>query len=42
MAAQELAGQLKIQNITITPDMLGNVLEKAARLGLGKWEAKAQ
>jgi hypothetical protein len=38
LAAQELAGQLKIQNITITPDMLGAFLEKAARLGIGKLE----
>lgn len=39
LAAQELAGQLKIDNLTITPDMLGALLEKAARLGVAKLEA---
>lgn len=38
LAAQELAGQLKIQNLTVTPDMLGGLLEKAARLGVAKLE----
>ncbi|HEY2408006.1 MAG TPA: SPFH domain-containing protein [Polyangiaceae bacterium] len=38
LAAQELAGQLKIDNLTITPDMLGGLLEKAARLGFAKLE----
>ncbi|MFZ5896033.1 MAG: SPFH domain-containing protein [Myxococcota bacterium] len=38
LAAQELAGQLKIDSLTITPDMLGALLEKAARLGVAKLE----
>jgi hypothetical protein len=41
LAAQELAGQLKISNLTITPDMLGGLLEKVARLGLVKPEGGA-
>jgi len=36
LAAHELAGQLKIDNLTITPDMLGALLEKAARVGFAK------
>lgn len=36
LAAQELAGQLKINNLTITPDMLGGLLEKLAHLGVAK------
>lgn len=36
LAAQELAGQLKINNLTITPDMLGGLLEKVVRLGVAK------
>jgi len=42
LAAQELAGQLKIQNLTVTPDMLGGLLEKAARLGVAKLEGGAK
>jgi hypothetical protein len=42
LAAQELAGQLKIQNLTITPDMLSDLLGKAARLGVAKLEAGAK
>lgn len=42
LAAQELAGQLRIDNLTITPDMLGGLLEKAARLGVAKLEAEAR
>lgn len=39
LAAQELAGHLKIDNLTVTPDMLGALLEKAAaRLGVAKLE----
>lgn len=38
LAAQELAGQLKIDNLTVTPDMLGALLEKAAKLGVTKLE----
>lgn len=38
LAAQELAGQLKIQNLTVTPDMLGGLLEKVARLSVAKLE----
>jgi regulator of protease activity HflC (stomatin/prohibitin superfamily) len=41
LAAQELAGQLKIDNLTITPDMLGGLLEKAARLGVARLERGA-
>lgn len=42
LAAQELAGQLTIDNLTITPDMLGSLLEKAAKLGLQKLEGEHQ
>ncbi|HSC88136.1 MAG TPA: SPFH domain-containing protein [Polyangiaceae bacterium] len=42
LAAQELAGQLKIDNLTITPDMLGALLEKAARLGVAKLEGEVR
>jgi regulator of protease activity HflC (stomatin/prohibitin superfamily) len=38
LAAQEMAGQLKIDNLTITPDMLGALLEKVAKLGVAKLE----
>jgi len=38
LAAQKLAGQLKIDNLTVTPDMLGGLLEKVARLGVAKLE----
>ena len=38
LAAQELAGQLKIESLTITPDMLGGLLEKFARLGVARLE----
>lgn len=38
LAVQELAGQLKIDNLTITPDMLGTLLEKVAKLGIAKLE----
>lgn len=41
LAAQELAGQLKIESLTVTPDMLGGLLEKVARLGLAKLEGDA-
>jgi len=40
LAAQELAGQLKIEHLTITPDMLGGLLEKFARLGVAKLEGQ--
>jgi len=40
LAAQELAGQLKIEHLTVTPDMLGGLLEKAARLGVAKLEGQ--
>jgi hypothetical protein len=42
LAAQELAGQLKIEHLTITPDMLGGLLEKAARLGVAKLEGEVR
>lgn len=42
LAAQELAGQLRIDNLTITPDMLGGLLEKAAKLGLTKLQGDVQ
>lgn len=41
LAAQELAGQLRIDHLTITPDMLGALLEKAARLGVAKLGTEA-
>jgi hypothetical protein len=41
LAAQELAGQLKIESLTVTPDMLGGLLEKVARLGVAKLEGDA-
>ncbi len=40
LAAQELAGQLKIDNLTVTPDMLGALLEKAAKFGMAKREGQ--
>jgi regulator of protease activity HflC (stomatin/prohibitin superfamily) len=42
LAAQELAGQLKIEHLTITPDMLGGLLEKVARLHVAKLEEGAK
>lgn len=36
LAVQELAGQLKIEHLTITPDMLGALLEKVANLSKTK------
>jgi hypothetical protein len=42
LAAQEIAGQLKIDNLTITPDMLGALLEKVARLGVARLEGEAR
>jgi hypothetical protein len=42
LAVQELAGQLTIDNLTITPDMLGSLLEKAAKLGLQRLERENQ
>ena len=41
LAARELASQLKIDNLTITPDMLGGLLERAARLGVARLEGDA-
>jgi regulator of protease activity HflC (stomatin/prohibitin superfamily) len=41
LAAQEIAGQLQIDNITVTPDMLGQLLQKAAQLGLNRLETGA-
>lgn len=36
VAVQELATQLKIEHLTITPDMFGALLEKVAHLGTNK------
>jgi hypothetical protein len=36
LAVQELATQLKIEHLTVTPDMFGALLEKVARLGTNK------
>jgi len=38
LAAQELASKLQIEHLNITPDMLGSLLEKAAKLGLARLE----
>jgi uncharacterized membrane protein YqiK len=38
LAAQELAGQLRIESLTVTPDMLGGLLERVAKLGVAKLE----
>lgn len=36
LAIQELAGQLKIEHLTVTPDMLGAVFDKVAQLRTAK------
>lgn len=36
LAVQELATQLKIEHLTVTPDMFGALLEKVAKLGMTK------